>query len=86
MDWIDTRDFAKALARAVFADNQILGVATKIKGLFGVPASELGRMLFYFRSGRYVADTKIHDELLGPSPSKEDAIRRWATEKGLVAR
>jgi YD repeat-containing protein len=64
----------------------VVGLATRITGIFGLPAAELGRMFLYFRTGRYVADTKLHDELLGPSPTKEDAIRRWAIEKGLVAK
>lgn len=63
---------------------KVVRFATALTGLFGIAASELGRMFLYFRTGRYVANTKLHDELLGPSPTKEDAIRRWANEKGLV--
>lgn len=62
----------------------VVQFATVLTGFFGIAASELGRMFLYFRTGRYVANTKLHDELLGPSPTKEDAIRRWANEKGLV--
>jgi len=63
----------------------LVWVATQITGVLGLPASEMGRMFLYFRSGRYVADTKKHDKILGPSPTKEDAIRRWAVEKRLVS-
>ena len=62
----------------------LVRVVTALTGFFGIGASEMGRMFLYFRSGRYVAHTKVHDELLGPSPTKEDAIKRWAMDKGLV--
>jgi hypothetical protein len=52
---------------------------------FNEGAGDLGRMFLYFRSGRYVADSTLHEELLGPVPTGEDAVRRWAEEKGLIA-
>ena len=35
-------------------------------------------MFAFFRTGKYVADNKLHEELLGPVPAKNDAVKRWA--------
>jgi hypothetical protein len=39
---------------------------------------DLGKMFAFFATGKYVADNRAHEELLGPLPTKDDAIRRWA--------
>jgi uncharacterized protein YbjT (DUF2867 family) len=62
----------------------LVRAGTAIVGAFNAGAGDLGRMFLYFRTGRYVADSKRHEELLGPLPTKEDAVRRWAEEKHLI--
>lgn len=63
----------------------LVSAGTSIVGVFNQGAGDLGRMFLYFRTGRYVADNQRHLEFLGPAPTGEDAVRRWATEKGLIA-
>jgi uncharacterized protein YbjT (DUF2867 family) len=63
----------------------VVSAVTKVVGAFNEGAGDLGRMFLYFRSGRYVADNTLHEELLGPVPTGEDAVRRWAQEKNLIA-
>jgi uncharacterized protein YbjT (DUF2867 family) len=63
----------------------VVSAMTTVVGAFNEGAGDLGRMFLYFRSGRYVADNTLHEELLGPVPTGEDAVRRWAQEKGLIA-
>jgi hypothetical protein len=63
----------------------VLHVASPFPAAFNEGAGDLERMFLYFRSGRYVADNTLHEELLGPVPTGEDAVRRWAKEKNLIA-
>ena len=44
----------------------------------------LGTMSLDLRHGRYVADAALHEALLGPLPTKDDGVRRWAQAQGLV--
>jgi uncharacterized protein YbjT (DUF2867 family) len=46
--------------------------------------NDLGRMFLFFGAGTYVADNRAHEELLGPLPSKDDAVKRWAAAKELI--
>ncbi len=62
----------------------LVRAGTAVVGAFNGGVGDLGRMFLYFRTGRYVADSKLHEELLGPMPTKEDAVRRWAEEKHLI--
>jgi uncharacterized protein YbjT (DUF2867 family) len=62
----------------------VVRAGTAVVGAFNSGVGDLGRMFLYFRTGRYVADGKLHEELLGPLPTKEDAVRRWAEEKRLI--
>jgi hypothetical protein len=41
-------------------------------------------MFLFFREGTYIADNRAHEELLGPVPSKDDAVKRWALSKNLI--
>jgi uncharacterized protein YbjT (DUF2867 family) len=63
----------------------IVRAMTTVVGAFNEGAGDLGRMFLYFQSGRYVADNALHESLLGPLPTADDAVRRWAEEKGLIA-
>jgi hypothetical protein len=40
-------------------------------------------MLAFFATGRFVADTTRQEALLGPVPSAEDALARWASSPPL---
>lgn len=62
----------------------LVQTATSILGLVSHGVRDIGGMFLYFRSGRYVADNRPHEELLGPLPTKEAAIRRWSEEKKLI--
>jgi uncharacterized protein YbjT (DUF2867 family) len=53
-------------------------------GLFRPAVRDLINMFLFFETGKYVVGTRVHEELLGPLPSKDDAVRRWARTKGLV--
>jgi hypothetical protein len=64
----------------------VLSAATASVGLVNHFIRDLGRMFLFFRTGKYVADGRAHEELLGPLPTKDDAIGRWAHAKGLVLR
>ena len=50
--------------------------------------SELGydmmQMFLFFRSGKFVADTRSQERYFGPQPSAREAIARWAASNGLT--
>ena len=54
-------------------------------GRLNESVNDLGRMFLFFGGGTYAADNRAHEELLGPLPSKDDAVRRWAAAKDLAA-
>lgn len=62
----------------------VLKTVTAVVGTFNHDVRDLGKMFLYFRHGRYVADAALHEALLGPLPTKDDAVRRWAQAQGLV--
>jgi len=62
----------------------VVKAATAVLGRFSGTVRDIGGMFLYFRSGRYVADTRLHEEFLGPVPTREASIRRWAEEKHLI--
>ncbi|MCZ9880385.1 SDR family oxidoreductase [Arthrobacter sp. B2a2-09] len=45
-------------------------------------AKDLGAMMDWFQTGRYVADTSRQREVFGPPPSAEDAVARLLTGLG----
>lgn len=53
-------------------------------GRFSTAVHDILSMFLFFETGKYVADNRAHEELLGPLPSKDDAIRRWAEANRLV--
>lgn len=61
----------------------VVRAGTAVVGAFHHGARDLGSMFLYFRKGRYVADNRLHEELLGPAPTMDD-VRRWAEEKKLI--
>ena len=46
------------------------------------PFSELGydliQMFLFFRTGKFISDTKKQEHFFGPPPSARDAIKKWA--------
>ncbi len=43
-------------------------------------------MFSFMKTGQYVSDLRAHRKFFGPPPTMEDAITRWAKEKGLLAK
>ena len=62
----------------------VVGAGTAVIGAFSHGVKDMGSMFLFFRTGRYVANNTLHEEMLGPVPTAEDAVRRWAAEKRLV--
>ena len=61
----------------------MLGVAGLFKPLF----ADIAAMIQFFREengAKYRADATKHEQLLGPVPTPEDAVKRWAEAAGLV--
>lgn len=52
------------------------------------PFSELGydliQMMLFFKTGRFVSNLRLHERYIGPSPTAQEAITRWASENKLV--
>lgn len=59
----------------------IRGVAAVV-GRFVPMVKDLGAMVAWFETGRYVADTTRQAEVFGPVPTAEDAVARFATMLG----
>jgi uncharacterized protein YbjT (DUF2867 family) len=60
-----------------------IGAMTRAAGVFNETARDLGAMVRWFRTGAYVADPH-QAAVLGPVPTAEDAIARWAAAAGLT--
>lgn len=60
-----------------------LQVLAATVGPFNARLREFASMFLYFRSGRYVADIALQEAYLGPAPTLDDAVRRWAQSAGL---
>jgi hypothetical protein len=53
-----------------------------ILGPINPMAKDLGAMMDWFGTGRYVADTSRQREVFGPLPTAEDAVARLITGLG----
>lgn len=53
-----------------------------VVGPFMPMVKDMGAMLAWFETGRYVADTTRQAEVFGPVPTAEDAVARFATSLG----
>ena len=62
----------------------LIRTAVATVGQVSDSANDLGRMFLFFRGGTYVADNRAHEDFLGPIPSKDDAVKRWAAAKNLI--
>ncbi len=61
-----------------------MGALMGLMSLFSHRMRDMGSMVAFFATGKYVADTRLQGELIGPVPSLEDSLRRYATAGGLV--
>lgn len=64
----------------------LFGLGTRVVGAFSESARDLGKMFSYLRKGRYVANCARQEVLLGPAPTMDSVLRRWAQERGLIQR
>lgn len=55
---------------------------TTVAGLVAPGFSDMGAMLGWFETGKYVADTTRQAEVFGPVPTAEDAVARFASSLG----
>ncbi len=62
----------------------VVRVGSGAVGVFNEGARDMGNMFAFFRTGKYVADNKLHEELLGPVPAKNEAVKRWAQAQKLI--
>lgn len=60
------------------------GALMRIMAVASHRMRDMSSMIAFFGSGRYVADTTVQAELLGPVPSLEDSLRRYAKAAGFV--
>jgi uncharacterized protein YbjT (DUF2867 family) len=61
----------------------VLATAAAVVGRFNDQVNDMGAMLRYFQTGRYVADPKRQAEVFGTVPTAEDAVERLLRDAGL---
>ncbi|MBB6402803.1 SDR family oxidoreductase [Arthrobacter sp. AZCC_0090] len=74
---VSMREIADIAARLLRTPVTVLGPTTPMAG-------DLGAMMDWFQTGRYVADTTRQREVFGPLPTAEDAVARLLTSLGHV--
>lgn len=74
---VSMREIADVAARLLRTPVTVLGPTTPMAG-------DLGAMMDWFQTGRYVADTTRQREVFGPLPTAEDAVARLLTSLGHV--
>ena len=60
----------------------LINTAAAVVGRFNPAVKDLGAMLSWFRTGRYVADPTRQREVFGPVPTAEDAVARLIRSLG----
>jgi uncharacterized protein YbjT (DUF2867 family) len=63
----------------------VLAAGVAVVGRFNDQVSDMGAMVRYFQTGRYVADTQRQAEVFGTVPTAEDAVGRLLRNAGLGA-
>jgi len=61
----------------------VIATAAAVVGRFNDQVNDLGAMLRYFQTGRYVADPQRQAEVFGAVPTAEDAVERLLRDAGL---
>jgi uncharacterized protein YbjT (DUF2867 family) len=61
----------------------VIATAAAVVGRFNDKVNDLGAMLRYFQTGRYVADPQRQAEVFGAVPTAEDAVERLLRDAGL---
>jgi uncharacterized protein YbjT (DUF2867 family) len=61
----------------------VLAASVAVVGRFNDQVSDMGAMVRYFQTGRYVADTHRQAEVFGTVPTAEDAVGRLLRDAGL---
>lgn len=62
----------------------LIRAAVATVGHMSENVNDLGRMFLFFGGGTYTADNRAHEELLGPVPSRDEAVKRWAAARELI--
>ena len=62
----------------------VLATGMAVVGRFNEQVNDIGAMVRYFQTGRYVADTQRQAEVFGTVPTAEDAVGRVLRDAGLV--
>jgi len=60
------------------------GGGMRFLALFSPGLRGMIEMTRFFQTGKYVADTRVQEELFGPVPKVEDAARQMLTDLGLL--
>ena len=55
-----------------------------VVGRFNRQVADLGAMMRYFQTGRYVADPQRQSEVFGPVPTAKQAVGRLLRDAGLT--
>ena len=71
---------ATVRVRAIHAG--LLRALTAVIGLAVPGVKDMGAMVGWFETGRYVADVSRQEEVFGPVPTPEDAVARFAARLG----
>lgn len=63
----------------------VMTAGLAVVGRFNGQVADLGAMMRYFQTGRYVADPRRQSEVFGPAPTAEEAVGRLLRDAGLTA-
>ena len=80
-------DVAELTGRALGRRVRVLRLAPVVSAILGLVGrinpgiADFKAMFDFFGTGQYVADTRRQSELLGPVPTAETAVARWAGQK-----
>lgn len=64
----------------------LLRVVTAVAGLFVPGIKDMGAMVAWFETGKYVAQTNRQAQVFGPPPTAEDAVASFAQSLGHTVR
>ena len=60
----------------------LIRAITTVIGVAVPSVKDMGAMVGWFETGRYVADVSRQEEVFGPAPTPEDAVARFAAQLG----